>query len=124
MHRYIFKSLKTMATQRVRRLSLVTRTIFLTLLFINCVHIVTGEDNDLCASKSTCRDCIQTINCSWCLQSNLSRCYRQDLQHACSEPWSPKPVLPLINIPTETSNGKQISPQKIGLQQLRVGKFA
>jgi protocadherin alpha len=44
-----------------------------------------------CISKTTCRECIQTQNCAWCLQPNFGdapRCFQPDLKsmsNVCEE---------------------------------------
>lgn len=83
-----------MATPSVLRWS-VTATIALTfvLLVMASIHTVESESVDHCSSKSKCRDCIRTVNCAWCMQTdigNITRCYHKDHPTECQAIWNPQ----------------------------------
>ena len=84
---------------------------------------------DMCNTKMSCRDCIQTKNCAWCLQTNYDnrpRCFNQG-KFMCTDVWNPKNEgtitedLPLTQKKTSKSSPApskivQISPQRLSLK--------
>lgn len=60
--------------------------IIVSLVFILCTSIVTcqapgkSKAQNSCASKTTCRECIQTQSCAWCMQPDF------DENPRCIEP--------------------------------------
>lgn len=120
--------------------------VFLLFLALISTYLVCSAEIDLnakllqnpCAGKRTCRECIQTNNCAWCLQPDIgtkARCFPSNLKNVCNEKfiWNPQAVQNFIKnqdltrkdytkIATEDNPEiVQISPQKVSLK-LRISK--
>lgn len=94
--------------------------------------------HDSCSTKMSCRACIQTQNCAWCLQTsyeNRTRCFQPGLRITddCTLKWYPRneenitEESPLTQKQSSSSvplskNIVQISPQRVSLK-LRISRL-
>lgn len=107
-----------MALQNVFRWSLTTSAIAFTLcLVLTSIPTANSDNVDHCVSKSKCRDCIRTVNCSWCMQTdigNITRCFPSDHKNDCQLIWSPQSTLNYVKHESLSRKAKDVSGYQIG----------
>lgn len=112
-----------MASRRTKLFHLPASAIAVIFLMTILLHTAESLTVDHCVSKSKCHDCIQTMNCSWCLDTeihNTTRCFHEvpSQETECTQVWRPTNNLKSSN----DLNSVYVSPRNVKLD-LRVGKF-